>query len=94
LCAADQPLSRDLKGSGLVSLLFCDEPISQKHRKYANRHTKNEQCGSETVTTVGAAAHLRRITGLALSEVDGGSLWFLGCLLTLLFQTCGVYDES
>ena len=47
--------------------------------------SKNEQCGNEAVTTA-AAAHLPRVTEVALSEVEGCASWFLRRLVTLHFR--------
>ena len=73
-------------GSGLLSFLFCEgEPVSQKHRNFADPHSKNEQGGNEAVPTGAVTAHLNRITELALSKVEGCTSWLLDRLVLLHF---------
>jgi hypothetical protein len=72
-------------GSGLLSSLSCEEPGCQKHRNFADPHSKNEHSGNEEVTTVAAAVHLPRVTEAALSQVEGCPSWLLGRLVMLRF---------
>jgi hypothetical protein len=62
------------------------EPICQKEGNYTGSHSKNEQCGNETVPVVPPAAPISRVIEVALNEVVGWSSSFLDRVVTLFLR--------
>jgi len=62
------------------------EPICQKHGNYTGSHSKNEQCGNETVPAVPPAALFPRVIEVALNEVGGRNSRFLDRVVTLFLR--------
>ena len=69
-----------------VYLMKRTEPICQKHSNHTGSHSKNEQCGNETVLAVAPAAASPRVIEVALNEVVGWSSRFLDRLVTLFLR--------